>query len=137
MCNAVRFCFLCALRNFIYWIGEERMSIVSSNCVEVMRKFSYIQSIRPRSSSSPRGRWHLEQRAKIPPACGCMFPRSTSWYLWLPQKGQALPSSSRRMAAIFPICLCIGHSFKKWCLCARCWVWWFWYWGRAEFMKIP
>ena len=35
------------------WIGEERMSIVSSICVEVMRKFSYIQSIRPRSSSSP------------------------------------------------------------------------------------
>jgi len=59
-------------------IGEERMFIVSSICVEVMRKFSYIQSIRPRSSSSPRGRWHLEQRAKRPPACGCMFPRSTS-----------------------------------------------------------
>ena len=26
-------------------IGEERMFIVSSICVEVMRKFSYIQSI--------------------------------------------------------------------------------------------
>ena len=33
MCNAVRFCFLCTLRNFIYWIGEERTCIVSSFCV--------------------------------------------------------------------------------------------------------
>jgi len=91
--------------------------------VEVMKMCHYIQSIRPRSLSSPRGRWHWEQRAKSPSTCACTFPRSTSWYLWPPQNGQALPSSSRRMAPIFPICLCIGLSFKKWCLSARYWLW--------------
>ena len=30
LCNAVRFCFLCAPRNFIDWIGEERTRISSS-----------------------------------------------------------------------------------------------------------
>jgi len=113
MCNAVCFCFLCALRNLMNWIVEEKACMVSSSYIEVMRRRSYIQSIRPRSSSIPRGRWHKEQRAKSPPACGSMFPRSRSWYLWPPQKGQGLPSSSRRMAPIFPICLFIGRSSRK------------------------